>query len=142
MTLPQLSNPFSTGAGGTTFEQLVGTYYLVALLAEDIPRGLNQGITTSVRFQQRYTGTLLDDIRVVSETADQQRFKLDLQVKHDLVIGDNTLFRRVLSDAWGTFTGAQGGQFVQGVDRLGFVLGEYDKEVDQHLQPILDWSCT
>jgi hypothetical protein len=88
MTLPQLSNPFSTGAGGTTFEQLVGTYYLVVLLAEDIPRGLNQGITTALRFQQSYTGTLLDDIRVVSETADRQRFKLDLQVKHDLVIGD------------------------------------------------------
>src|SRR5579859_1843145 len=112
MTLPQLSNPFSTGAGGTTFEQLVGTYYLVALLAEDIPRGLNQGITTSVRFQQRYTGTILDDIVVVSEREDGQRFKLALQVKHHLVIGDNKLFREVLRDTWGTFTNAEEWQFV------------------------------
>jgi len=27
-----LSNPFSTGGGGVTFEQLVGTSYLVSLL--------------------------------------------------------------------------------------------------------------
>jgi hypothetical protein len=141
MIFPQLSNPFSTGAGGATFEQLVGAYYLVALLAEDIPRGLNQGITKSVRFQQSYTGTILDDIRVISE-ADHRQFKLDLQVKHDLVIGDNALFRRVLHDAWGTFMNTQGGPFVLGIDRLGIVLGEYDKEVDQHLQPVLDWART
>ena len=138
MALPQTSNPFSTGAGGTTFEYLVGVFYLVSLLAKDIPRGLDRGITTSVRFQQRYTGAIFDDVIVESENAEHKRFRLALQVKHHLIIGDNEAFRQVLSDAWATFTNEGGWQFVQEFDRLGIILGEYDKDVCLHLQPILD----
>ncbi|MGB7000594.1 MAG: hypothetical protein WBE22_01020 [Halobacteriota archaeon] len=57
-----LSNPFSTGGGGVTFEQLVGASYLVSLLAGDIPRGLDWGVTKEVSFQHRWSGCLLDDI--------------------------------------------------------------------------------
>ena len=41
-----LVNPFSTSGGGITFEQAVGTSYLVSLLAGDIPRGLDWGIAS------------------------------------------------------------------------------------------------
>ena len=54
-----LSNPFSTGGGGTTFEQLVGASYLVSLLEKDIPRGLDWGIIKDVKFQHRWQGICL-----------------------------------------------------------------------------------
>jgi hypothetical protein len=50
---PRIVNPYSTANGGVTFEQLVGASYLVSLLADHMPRGLDRGITREVRFQRR-----------------------------------------------------------------------------------------
>ena len=70
------ASPFSTGGGGVTFEHLVGASYLVSLLAMDVPRGLDRGITYRVAFQQRWSGAVLDDIIVTSRTSDGQEHHL------------------------------------------------------------------
>jgi hypothetical protein len=36
----QLASPFSTGGGGEKLQELVGAYYLAALLLQQTPRGL------------------------------------------------------------------------------------------------------
>jgi hypothetical protein len=137
----ELSNPFSTGGGGTTFEQLIGTYYLVSLLASDIPRGLSEGICQKVAFQQRWDDAILDDIVVTTRLSDATERQLMLQVKHDITVGDNNLFRRVMSDCWITFD-VQRGNFNPLHDRIGIATGVYHTKVDKHLQRLLQWART
>src|SRR5260221_1551678 len=102
----QRSNPFSTGGGGVTFKQQVGAYYLVSLLASDIPRGLNNGICHSVAFQRRWDGALLDDIVITSRSANGTERHLMLQAKHEITVSaarTNDLFRQVIRDSWTAF---------------------------------------
>lgn len=145
VTDPGLSNPFSTGGGGETFEQLVGTSYLVALLAGDIPRGLDGGTTKEVKFQQRYEGSLLDDVVVTSNNGSSER-KLAIQIKHDLTFSDNEKFARVIDDCWktytNTYTSALGRNFDPKLDRIGIGIGVYQTKISKHLHPLLEWART
>jgi hypothetical protein len=137
-----LSNPFSTGSGGVTFEQLVGASYLVSLLAGDIPIGLDWGVTKEVSFQHRWSGCLLDDIVITSTDSNRER-KLALQVKHNLTFSDsasNTTFARVIDDCWKTFSSSLGWQFNQDTDRIGIGLGVYQNKIDEHFRPLLEWA--
>lgn len=139
-----LSNPFSTGGGGVTFEQLVGTSYLVSLLGGDIPRGLDSGITKEVKFQHRWSKCLLDDVVITSTNGEIDR-KLALQVKHDLTFSasaSNTRFAKVIDDCWTTFNSSLGWQFDQDTDRIGIGLGVYQNKIDKHFRPLLEWART
>ena len=136
---PGVANPFSTGGGGNTFEHLVGVSYLVTLLAGDIPRGLDWGTCTRASFQQRWEGSVLDDIVVTSSNGKKER-RLALQIKHDLTFSDaesNEDFARVVADCWKAFTGAYGWRFDPETDRLGIGVGVYQKALDEHLRPVL-----
>jgi hypothetical protein len=140
----QISNPFSTGGGGTTFEQMVGTHYLVSLLASDIPRGLSKGICHKVSFQQRWSDVILDDIVVTSRLSNGSEHKLMLQVKHDITVSlapSNKLFRRVIHDCWETFISRRG-DFDPDKDRLGIAVGVYNTRIDKHFQSLLQWART
>jgi len=144
-TLPSdsgLSNPFSTGAGGATFEQLVGASYLVSLLAGHIPRGLDWGTTREVRFQQRWSGCIIDDIVVVSSDETRDR-RLALQLKHNLSFTrSNDMFVRVIADCWLVFTGAMGWPFNPDIDRIGIEIGVFSPKLDAHFRPLLEWART
>ncbi|MBN1245579.1 ATP-binding protein [Candidatus Bathyarchaeota archaeon] len=138
------ANPFSTSGSGVTFEQSVGVYYLVSLLAKEIPRGLDRGVCTEVRFQQRFSGCLLDDIVVIASDECEEK-KLALQVKHNLIFSDsstNEEFARVIGDCWKTFTSSMGWKFNQETDRLGIGLGIHQSKVDKHFKPLSEWART
>ena len=137
-----LSNPYSTGGGGVTFEQLVGTSYLVSLLVGEIPRGVDWGTIKEVKFQHRWSGCLLDDIVVTSTDGDTER-KLALQVKKDLTFSESDpTLTRVMNDCWKTFNSSLGWEFDQETDRLGIGIGVYQTKVDKHLRPLLEWART
>src|SRR5579859_5522231 len=139
---PGLSNPFSTGSGGATFEQLVGASYLVSLLAGHLPRGLDWGITKEVRFQQRWSGCVIDDVVVVSSDGTRDR-RLALQLKHDLSFTkSDDIFARVIADCWLVFTSAMGWPFNPDTDRIGIGLGVYQTKLDAHFRPLLEWART
>ena len=140
MTDPTLSNPFSTSGAGTHFEYLVGASYLVSLLSGDIPRGLDWGQTTEVRFQQRFAGIPVDDIIVVGSDGANQRI-LALQIKHDLKFSDsekNETFQKVICECWKTFSGVYGFEFDTEKDRIGIGLGVFNPNLDKHLRPVLE----
>src|SRR4051812_17454933 len=89
---PQLASPYSTGGGGVDFESSVGAIYLAMLLIGAIPRGQSSGVTTQVRFQQKYADEHVDDLVIRSELPASQA-KLSIQVKRDLSIGpENEVF--------------------------------------------------
>jgi len=135
----RISNPFSTGAGGSTFEQLVGASYLISLLSFEIPRGVD-GLIETVRFQQRYKGHLVDDIVVETKVGNIVR-KLSVQVKHSLTFSDNSLFRDVLKDCWHFF---KSDKFSSNNDKIaiGVEMGSYPRSVAKDLQQLLQWART
>lgn len=133
---PSVVSPFATGGGGVEFEKYVGAYYLALLLLDAIPFGLPAGAIREVEFQRAYVGEPLDDLIVRAELPGSTA-KLALQVKRDFSFGaQNAVFQEVAAAAWNTFTG----DFTPGVDRLGFVLALYSKQVDEHFQAALAWA--
>ncbi len=135
---PGIASPFSTGGGGTHFEQLVGACYLVALLAAEVPWGA-QGITRAVAFQNRWRGAALDDLLITSDTG-QETCQLALEVKHALPFSAaNHTFRQVVANCWQTYTGGYGWDFEPQHDRLGIAIGVWNANVP-HVQTTLEWA--
>src|SRR3954470_14309704 len=100
----QLASPFSTGGGGDDLQSQVGAYYLAGLLLRHVPRGLDAGTLSEVRFQRLYEGVPLDDLVCVADTATGQT-KLPLQIKNDLTFGEkDALFEEVMTACWRTYT--------------------------------------
>lgn len=108
---------------GFTFEELVASRYLAALLLESSAPG-TQGITVSaVALQQRDFGEPLDDVIVDSRGYDGQLTRLSLQVKRTLRISaasSNTDFRELIRDSLLTLNKAT---FRDGIDRYGGSVG-------------------
>lgn len=116
------ASPFSTAGGGTHFEYLVGTTFLVSLIAMEIPRGLDQGITQMVKFQTRYEGNYLDDIEVISSDHTNE-YRLYLQVKHKMnFTRQDQEFQRVLGDCWNDYSNES---FNKNIDRIGIALQHF-----------------
>ena len=79
-----IASPFSTGGGGTRFEWLVATSYLVHLLRGEGARGLPAiGTVVEIRLQQAAQGYSVDDVVIVAARGTRQS-KLAFQVKHAL----------------------------------------------------------
>ena len=96
-----------------------------------------------MRFQQHWTGCLLDDIVVVADDGSKKR-RLAIQVKHDLTFSDaltNTEFAEVINACWKTFNSALW-NFNRDSDRLGIALGIPQPKIDKHFKPILEWART
>ncbi len=92
-----VSNPFSTGGGGEKLQDLIGAYYLAALLLQQTPRGRESGSVRRVRFQRLYEGEPLDDLICNTDSSAGPR-KLALQLKNDISIGEKSaLFQEVLA---------------------------------------------
>lgn len=127
--------PFCTGGGGYDFEELVATTYLVAMLANEVPRGCERGVIKSVSFQQRYKGANIDDI-IIESPSQATKESLFLQVKHTLTFSDNPTFNKIIKESWNDFNKKN--------VSLGIVLSSrsYHKTVAMHLQELLIWART
>jgi hypothetical protein len=133
----QPASPFSTGGGGEKLQDLVGAYYLTALLLRQTPRGLESGTTNRVRFQRLYEGEPMDDLICDAVSASGHR-KLALQLKNDVTVGEKSArFAEVIGACWRTFR-ASG--FQPGSDRMGFGLGINQTVVSRHYQRVLHWA--
>jgi energy-coupling factor transporter ATP-binding protein EcfA2 len=136
----QVANPFSTGGGGPAFEFSVGATYLVSLLAEDVPRGLNAGTAKEIRFQAHQQGVPLDDILVTSDDGELER-RLALQVRHRVVFSaQDAKFRELISAAWSTYSGSEGWTFDAEHDRLGIAIGTITGAISEHAMTLVRWA--
>jgi tetratricopeptide (TPR) repeat protein len=134
------ASPFSTGGGGSVFEQLVGTLYLTSLLLKSPPHGHESGEAREVRFQRRFVdGEPLDDLITLLDVpaAPFGTAKLSLQLKHDMDWGlgeTNTIYREVMRACWQTFNAPE---FNFEFDRFGVVLG-VEKSSYRSYRKVLD----
>jgi hypothetical protein len=137
----KIASPFSTGGGGTRFEWLVATSYLVNLLRGEGSRGLPATVTViEVRLQQASQGYPVDDVIIVANNGTRQS-KLALQVKHSIHITSNPLFCEVMGACWRHFTAPT---FNRQRDYVGIAMGEGSniQKVRTHLREILEWART
>jgi hypothetical protein len=136
-----IASPFSTGGGGTRFEWLVATSYLVNLLRGEGARGLPAtGTVVEVRLQQAAQGYPVDDVIIVAAHGTRQS-KLSLQVKHKINFTANPLFCEVMGACWRHFTAST---FNRREDYVGIAIGEGSnvQKVSTHLREILEWART
>lgn len=135
----KVASPFSTGGGGSNYEDWVGAYYLAALLLQAVPRGQEAGVTREVRFQRLYEGEPLDDLVIISDFPGGEA-KLTLQIKRDLTFGEkDDIFDEVIQACWETFKSTN---FHIGIDRFGVGIGLYSKNIDEYYQSVLTWART
>lgn len=96
----QQSNPFSTGGGGTNYEQWVQTYFVASMiLGWRIPNVKSNKIE-KIKLQGRYDGYDTDDCIVFGDN----NAKMLCQIKHKVTFTKaSNLFYEVLSGAWNDF---------------------------------------
>ncbi len=120
---PQLSNPFSTGAGGANFETRVQAGFTVLMLTGRVSPCLPSWPITQLKLQGSYAGFKTDDFVVF--TADpqlQHEAKLLAQIKHEVTISEkNETFNKVIAAAWNDFNDPS--VFTAGVDAIALVTG-------------------
>ena len=97
----KISNSFSTGGGGTNFEQNIQALFLLSLLVEGFCPILNEP-TTRVAFQAKRLGYDVDDIVVFTERKNGEG-KILCQVKHSITVSNSGEFKEVINAAWSDF---------------------------------------
>ena len=97
--IAKLSNSFSTGGGGGSFERRIQTVFLLALLVDGFSPILNAPIER-IAFQARQLGHAVDDMAVFSTSG----AKLLCQMKHSLSVTEkDATFQEVMRAAWHDF---------------------------------------
>ena len=143
-----ISNPFSTGGGGASFENLVAAFYVCNLMCDKLIFGhLEAGIVKEIAFQNRWTGFDVDDIlvygsaKIFSEKLERRiRSKLILQIKSSLNFrSTDSKFSNVIKECWQTFNHSS---FNLGYDKIGILLSKITSKARNHFLKLLDWART
>jgi len=133
-----MTNPFSSGGGGTHFEARVAGYYIAAVLCEASGRGLPGDFAKVVQSQRAAFDKPLDDIIIKGVRQDGRETQLDIQIKNKLTFtGNDPEWVDVLKRAWDTFTKDT---FDPTLHRIGVGIGTYNARADQHYQSVLTWA--
>lgn len=147
-SIKQISNPFSTGGGGVSFENLVAAFYVSNLMCDKLIHGHHEaGIVKEISFQNRWMGLGVDDILVYGSAmifSEQHKRnispKLILQIKSRLNFRpSDSKFINVLKECWQTFNQSS---FNLGYDKIGILLGSIDAKVKNNFIKLLDWAKT
>jgi hypothetical protein len=103
----ELSNPFSTGSGGSVFENRVQAAFVVLMLSGGTIPCLPHWPLVKIKLQGKYDGFETDDFIAFVES-DGKQAKLLAQIKHTIKItkGDKT-FGEVIAAAWRDFQNAK-----------------------------------
>ncbi len=97
--IAKLSNAFSTGGGGGSFERRIQAVFLLVLLVDGVSPILNAPIER-IAFQARQLGHAVDDMVVFSASG----AKLLCQMKHSLSVTEkDATFQEVMRAAWHDF---------------------------------------
>jgi len=136
----QISNPFSTGGGGASFEIKVQSAFVATMLSGGTaPTHPNSSIT-AIKLQRRYEKYRIDDFIVECQNLHNgQKCKLLAQVKHSLSFtkGDKE-FSEVISAAWSDFNNPE--IFASENDSIALITGPLSKIDVEHVRPLLDWA--
>jgi hypothetical protein len=136
----QLSNPFSTGGGGSHFEAHVQASYLTLMLTGGYAPCMPCWPIIKIKTQGKIDGFDTDDLIVyVENPANKETRKLLGQIKHSIQITQtNTIFSEVIQAAWNDFNNPD--VFTKGKDIFGLITGPINKTDFSSVQWILNLS--
>ena len=118
-TIKQMSNPVSTGGGGTIFEHHVQAVFLLSLLVDGFSPVLDCPIIR-LEFQAKHLGYHTDDLAVF--TSDQYKArKILCSIKNDIkAIKSDSTFQDVITAAWNDYSGSL---FNSAIDKIALITG-------------------
>jgi len=133
----QLSNPFSTGGGGSNFETHVQAAFAVLLLTNGFAPCPPPWPIKKIKLQGKYQGFDTDDLIVFSEEANGTgKAKLLVQVRHKIAITKgNREFSEVVQSAWNDFTNQK--VFKTSCDSIALVTGPLSS-TDMEVRTLLE----
>jgi len=110
-----------TGGAGFHYEDQVGAWFILHMLAGCMPLGPEYGIVTSVRFQVSESGWLLDDL-LVSLSDGRSEHSMPISAKSHRYVTRNGFPEEFTGLVWQQWFGSQSGPFDKQQDLLGLVI--------------------
>ena len=137
----ELSNPFSTGGGGSRFENQIQTLFVVLMLTGGVVPSLPPIPIKRIKLQGRYDGYNTDDfIAFVEEVSGEEKAKLLAQIRHLVRITENDPeFAEVIKAAWSDFNDPL--VFESSSDVFALITGPLTAS-DNEARVILEWTRT
>lgn len=121
----EISNPFSTGGGGTNFETRVQASFVTLMLSGGFAPCLPPWPIKKIKLQGKYVRYNTDDAIVFVQSPDgKSERKLLCQIKHLISITKaktNKKFREVIQAAWNDFNNVK--IFTRGKDLIALITG-------------------
>jgi hypothetical protein len=139
-TSQRLSNPFSTGSGGTNFETRIQAAFTTLMLTGRVSPCLPPWPITRLKLQGSYAGFRTDDFIVYAKDPhSQNEARLLAQVKHDISFTEtDETFTKVITAAWNDFTDPA--VFTAGVDSIALVTGPLSAMDINHVRVLFEWA--
>jgi len=135
-----LSNSFSTGAGGARFESQVQASFVALMLSNGFCPCTPTWPIQKIKLQGKYDGYDTDDLIVFikSQTLNKEA-KLLGQIKHNINITyKNKVFSEVMQAAWNDFNNSE--IFREGVDQIVLITGPLSDVIIRDVRTILEWA--
>ena len=137
--MSEISNPFSTGAGGASFEHKIQTSFVLQMLLKSPIPCLPKGEVEYIRLQARQAGIHTDDIAISLITENQLQHKLFGQIKHSITFTEsNDVFNAVMEEFWQDFNNPN--VFNKENDSLVIITGPLSEKVIKHFRPLFEWA--
>ena len=135
----ELSNPFSTGSGGSNFEGKVQGAFIASMILGGPCPCLPPGLIESIRLQSKQSGYDTDDALVTVATATGTRHRLLCQVKHGVAFTkSDEAFSGSIHAAWSDFNNSD--RYSPERDAIAIATGPQSAKVINHVRPLLDWA--
>jgi len=134
----QVSNPFSTGGGGDTFQFKVQAAFLLNMIIGGMLPSFGEAKAIKIMLQARIFGYNTDDIVVLLKDSDNVEYKMITQIKHSFsFIKSNENFSNVIMSAYEDFKGAL---FREGNDRIFIITKPLSKTDTDNIRTVFDWA--
>jgi hypothetical protein len=136
----QISNPFSTGGGGSHFEIQVQASFVALMLTGGYAPSLPCSPISKIKLQGRFAGYQTDDMIVfVQDSSGSGQCKLLGQIKHSISITESDpTFAAVIQSAWNDFKNAE--VFTKGKDAIALITGPLSVTDTNDVRFILEWA--
>jgi len=121
--------PELTGGKGFEYEDHVGAWFLLQMLAGRQPLGPEYGTITGVHFQTKESGWLLDDLLVVLSERGQEHF-FAISIKRHRQVTRNGFPENFVRAIWEQWLRVPSECFERGRDLLGLVTGQMADSVE------------
>jgi hypothetical protein len=136
--MSQKGSVFQKGGGGTNFEQLVQTAFLITLIIHGNVPCLDSGELSEVALQVTNRGYETDDFMVTAKSSNGEH-RILIQVKHDISFTvDNERFKEVINAFWKDYSNTS--IFNRSTDKLIIVKNGLTKDERNHLKLLFNWA--